>query len=210
MPSIVGYLEPWASQVERVGLEAGPSPEWLTANLIGLRLPAVSLEARQVKAALSAMPVKTDRNDARGISCENCLFQTDHVKSIGSQRARTLAAARKHIIRSIAAAERVIRGLLRPLGLEVATVSQNEFATRVRELAATDAILQMIIEPLLPHPKRCCENIPPASSCSEDRAQHIQGGRKAGVSVKPAPRSLRNDREPLCRNRAVVGMLERV
>ncbi|MBB4377055.1 hypothetical protein GGD61_001689 [Bradyrhizobium sp. SBR1B] len=39
--------------------------EWLTANLIELGLPAVSLEARQVKAALSAMPVKTDRNDAR-------------------------------------------------------------------------------------------------------------------------------------------------
>lgn len=31
-------------------------------------LPPVSREARQVKAALSAMQLKTDRNDARGRS----------------------------------------------------------------------------------------------------------------------------------------------
>ncbi|MGC0387708.1 transposase [Bradyrhizobium liaoningense] len=52
-PSIVQYLEPWADQVERVGLEAGPTSEWLTANVIELGLPAISLKARQVKAALS-------------------------------------------------------------------------------------------------------------------------------------------------------------
>lgn len=53
------------------------------------------------------MPVKTDRNDARGIAqvVRTGWFKPVHVKSIGSQRARTLAAARKHIIRSIAAAE---------------------------------------------------------------------------------------------------------
>ncbi|WP_245508933.1 IS110 family transposase [Bradyrhizobium nanningense] len=90
-PSIVQYLEPWAGQVQRVGLEGGPTSEWLTANLIELGLPAVSLEARQVKAALSAMPVKTDRNDARGIAqvVRTGWFKPVHVKSIGSQRARS-------------------------------------------------------------------------------------------------------------------------
>ncbi|WP_407193078.1 hypothetical protein [Bradyrhizobium sp. STM 3566] len=78
------------------------------------------------------MPVKTDRNDARGIAqvvrtgCSR--FKPVHVKSIGSQRARTLAAARKHIIRSIAAAEQVIRGLLRPLGHKVGIFSRTLFA----------------------------------------------------------------------------------
>lgn len=45
------------------------------------------------------MPVKTDRNDARGIAqvVRTGWFKPVHVKSIGSQRARTLAAARKHI-----------------------------------------------------------------------------------------------------------------
>ncbi|MGY3622152.1 IS110 family RNA-guided transposase [Bradyrhizobium sp. USDA 10063] len=150
-PSILRYLAPSTGQVERVGLEAGPTSEWLTANLIALGLPAVSLEARQVKAALSAMPVKTDRNDARGIAqlVRTGWFKPVHIKSIGSQRARTLAAARKHVIRSIAAAEQVIRGLLRPLGLKVGTVSRNLFATRVRELVTNDVILQMIIDPLI-------------------------------------------------------------
>lgn len=36
------------------------------SNRTGAR--AVSLETREVKAALSAMPVKSDRNDARGIA----------------------------------------------------------------------------------------------------------------------------------------------
>ncbi|MCP1909530.1 transposase [Bradyrhizobium elkanii] len=87
-PTILQYLEPWAGQVERVGLEAGPTSQWLTANLIELGLPAVSLEARQVKAALSAMPVKTYRNDARGIAqvVTTGWFKPVHVKSIGSQR----------------------------------------------------------------------------------------------------------------------------
>jgi len=94
-PSIAHYIEPLAGQVERVGLEAGPISEWLIANSIQLGLPAISLEARQVKAALSAMPVKTDRNDARGIAqiVRTGWFKPVHVKSIRSQQARTLAAA---------------------------------------------------------------------------------------------------------------------
>jgi len=111
-PSIARYLEPLSGRVERVGLEAGPTSEWMTANLIQLGLPAISLESRQVKAALSAMPVKTDRNDARGIAqvVRTGWFKQVHVKSVCSQQARTLAAARKHVVRSLAAAEQVIRG----------------------------------------------------------------------------------------------------
>lgn len=45
--AVVQYLEPWAGRVERVGLEPGSTSEWLTANLIELAVPAVSLEARR-------------------------------------------------------------------------------------------------------------------------------------------------------------------
>lgn len=109
------------------------------------------LEARQVKAALSAMPVKSDRNDARGIAqvVRTGWFKPVHVKSIGSERARTLAAARKHVIRSVAAAEQVIRGLLRPFGLKIGIVSRKLFAARVRELVAGEAMLEAIMDPLL-------------------------------------------------------------
>jgi transposase len=54
--------------ISRVGLEAGPLSQWLHRGLIGEGFEVVLLETRHVKAALSAMTNKTDRNDARG--CE--------------------------------------------------------------------------------------------------------------------------------------------
>ena len=52
----------------RVGLEAGPLSQWLHVGLTQAGFDVVLLETRQVKAALSAMVVKTDRKDARGIA----------------------------------------------------------------------------------------------------------------------------------------------
>ena len=49
-------------------MEAGPLSQWLHAGLTNAGFEAVLLETRQVKAALSAMVVKTDRKDARGIA----------------------------------------------------------------------------------------------------------------------------------------------
>ena len=60
-----------------IGLEAGPLSQWLHAGLMraeyhaGLmraEYEAVLLETRHVKAALSAVMVKTDRKDARGLA----------------------------------------------------------------------------------------------------------------------------------------------
>jgi transposase len=53
---------------ERIGLEAGPLSQWLHAALQEAGFDTVPLETRHVKAALSAMSVKTDRKDARGIA----------------------------------------------------------------------------------------------------------------------------------------------
>ena len=52
----------------RVALEAGPLSQWIHAGLIAAGFETVLLETRHVKAALSAMTVKTDRRDARGIA----------------------------------------------------------------------------------------------------------------------------------------------
>lgn len=144
-------LQPWRDRIAKIGLEAGPMSEWLTAGLAELGFPAISLEARQVKAALSAMPVKTDRNDARGIAqvVRAGWYKIVHVKSIGSQHARTLVAARKHLIRSITASEQTLRGLLRPFGLKVGIVSRAGFASRVRDLVGNNAILAEVMAPLL-------------------------------------------------------------
>ena len=60
----------------------------------------VLLETRHVKAALSAMTVKTDRKDARGIAqlIRMGWFRPVHAKSFGSQEIRALLVARKQLL----------------------------------------------------------------------------------------------------------------
>ena len=61
----------------------------------------VLLETRHVKAALSAMTVKTDRKDARGIAqlIRMGWFRAVHAKSVGSQEIRALLVARNSFLR---------------------------------------------------------------------------------------------------------------
>lgn len=70
MPSEPEALVQFFRQLElapvRIGLEAGPLSQWLYAGIVDGGFEAVLLETQHVKAALSAMPVKTDRKDARG------------------------------------------------------------------------------------------------------------------------------------------------
>jgi transposase len=56
--------------VKRIGLEAGPLSQWLHGGLKRAGFQTVLLETRHVKAALSAMTVKTDRKDARACSAD--------------------------------------------------------------------------------------------------------------------------------------------
>lgn len=65
---IVAYLQDLHCPVSAVGLEAGTLTQYLTYGLQSAGYDVVCMEARQVKAALSAMRNKTDKNDARGIA----------------------------------------------------------------------------------------------------------------------------------------------
>src|SRR4051812_45586714 len=58
--ALVDFFRRLGLPLARVGLEAGPLSQWLHAGLAGAGFEAVLLETRQVKAALSAMIVKTD------------------------------------------------------------------------------------------------------------------------------------------------------
>ena len=66
--AIVALLKQFGRPLKRVGLEAGPTSSWLFTELRAAGFPALCLECRHVKAGLSAMRNKTDRNDARGIA----------------------------------------------------------------------------------------------------------------------------------------------
>ena len=66
--ALTAFLASLNLPLTRVGLEAGPLSQWLHAGLVQAGFEVVLLETRHVKAALSAMIVKTDRRDARGIA----------------------------------------------------------------------------------------------------------------------------------------------
>lgn len=65
---ITTVLKLFGKPLKRVGLAAGPTSSWLFSELRAAGYPALCLECRHVKAGLSAMRNKTDRNDARGIA----------------------------------------------------------------------------------------------------------------------------------------------
>jgi transposase len=111
----------------------------------------VLLETRHVKAALSAMVVKTDRKDARGIAqlLRMGWFRPVHCKSPPAQEVRALLVARKQLQAKTRDVELSLRGLLRGFGLKLGEVSKGRFAVRVRELVAGQAMLERIAEAML-------------------------------------------------------------
>ena len=94
---VLAFFRQLGRPMTRIGLEAGPLSQWLHAGLTRAGFEVVLLETRQVKAALSAMVVKTDRKDARGIAqlLRRGWFRPVHCKSLPAQETRALLAGRK-------------------------------------------------------------------------------------------------------------------
>ena len=135
----------------RIGLEAGPLSQWLHAGLTKAGFEAVLLETRHVKAALSAMIVKTDRKDARGIAqlLRMGWSRPVHRKSPPAQEVRALLVGRKLLQGKLGDVELGIRGILRGFGLKLGEVSKGRFAARVRELVTGQPMLERVVEPML-------------------------------------------------------------
>ena len=149
--ALVGFFAQLGLPLTRIGLEAGPLSQWLHAGLTGAGFEAVLLETRQVKAALSAMIVKTDRKDARGIAqlLRMGWYRPVHRKSPPAQEVRALLVGRKLLQGKLLDVELSIRGLLRGFGLKLGEVSKGRFAARVRELVAGQPMLERVVEPML-------------------------------------------------------------
>ena len=148
---LVAFFAACGMKMERVGLEACSLSAWLHAGLTEAGLPAICIEARQAKAAMGAMPNKTDRNDARGIAqiMRTGWYRAVHVKSPCCRSWRALLTARRMVLNKRRAVENGIRALLREAGLKVGTPSRKDFPARVRELAAGDPVLIGLTESLL-------------------------------------------------------------
>src|SRR5688572_31570187 len=125
--ALVGYFSALEITVVRIGLEAGPLSQWLHAALTEAGFEVVLLETRHVKAALSAMTVKTDRRDARGIAqlLRMGWYRPVHCKTAGAQEVRALLTARKLIQGKLLDIEGGVRGVLRGFGLKVGPISRG-------------------------------------------------------------------------------------
>jgi transposase len=149
--ALVRYFDELGLPVGRIGLEAGPLSQWLYAGLIAAGHEVVLLETRHVKAALSAMTVKTDRKDARGIAqlLRMGWYRPVHAKSAPCKDIRALLVGRKLLQGKLLDVELSIRGILRGYGLKVGEVSRGRFEARIRELTAGHAILEAVIGAML-------------------------------------------------------------
>ena len=149
--ALIGWLRGLGLELARVGLEAGPLSQWLYAAMRDAGLPVELLETRHVRDAFKAMPVKTDRKDARGIAQLMRLgwFRPVHCKSASAQETRALLTARKLLQTKHHDVEMSLRGLLRGFGLKVGPTTSRSFAARIRELVEGHAILTAVADALL-------------------------------------------------------------
>jgi transposase len=149
--SLVDWVQGSGLELARIGLEAGPLSQWLYAAMWAAGLAVELLETRHVRDAFKAMPVKTDRNDARGIAHLMRLgwFRPVHCKSMAAQETRALLTARKLLQTKCLDVEASLRGLLRGFGLKVGPATPSRFAGRVCELVEGHPTLCEIAQAVL-------------------------------------------------------------
>src|SRR5438046_1587094 len=149
--ALIAWFRLLGIPLDRIGLEAGPLSQWLYAALREAKFAVELLETRHVRDAFKSMPVKSDRNDARGIAQLMRLgwFRPVHCKSIGAQEVRAELTARKLIESRLQDVENSLRGILRGFGLKVGKTTQRSFPGRVRELVKGHPVLEAIAEALL-------------------------------------------------------------
>jgi transposase len=149
--ALIAWLRSQGMSFERIGLEAGPLSQWLFAAMKAAGLAVELLETRHVRKAFEAMPVKSDRNDARGIAQLMRLgwFRPVHCKSMDAQEVRAMLTARKLVQSKLRDVENSLRGILRGFGLKVGKTTERGFAGRITELVSGHPRLEAIAQALL-------------------------------------------------------------
>src|SRR6516165_1329797 len=149
--ALIAWFKELGLGMSLIGLEAGPLSQWLYAEMKKAGLAVELLETRHVRDAFKAMPVKSDRNDARGIAQLMRLgwFRPVHCKSLGAQEIRAVLTARRLVESKLRDTANSLRGILRGFGLKVGATTERSFPGRVRELVKGHPVLEAIAESLL-------------------------------------------------------------
>ena len=149
--ALIAWFEGLKVRPSRVGLEAGPLSQWLYPGMREAGFAVELLETRHVRDAFKAMPVKTDRKDARGIAQLMRLgwFRPVHCKSVPAQEIRALLTVRKLVQGKRHDVEMSLRGILRGFGLKIGKTTSRNFESRARELVEGHATLEVLADALL-------------------------------------------------------------
>ena len=149
--ALIAWFSKLGVSMTRIGLEAGPLSQWLYARMREAGLSVELLETRHVRDAFKAMPVKTDRTDARGIAQLMRLgwFRSVHCKSLPAQELRAILTARKLVQSKRHDLEMSLRGILRGFGLKVGQATPRNFEARVRELVDGHPTLLVVADAML-------------------------------------------------------------
>ncbi len=149
---IVAYLDELELDICSVGLEAGTLTQYLTYGLQSASFEVICMEARQVKAALSAMRNKTDKHDARGIAqlLRSGWYSRVHVKSMQSHHIRMLLSSRKAVLSKCIDLENEIRGLFKVFGIKLPPkLGHGAYDVAVRDIIEADKTLSHALLPML-------------------------------------------------------------
>jgi transposase len=149
--AIAAVLAPFARTLRRAGHEAGSLSPWLQPGLKALGVPAICLETRHVRAAMSAQRNKTDVADALGLAhlTRTGWFRQEHVKTDGSFRLRLLLIQRRNIKRKFLDLENTIRHSLKSFGVRLHKVGRGGFDKAVRDACADDALTADLMDCML-------------------------------------------------------------
>lgn len=149
--AIAEFVHTNAPEVQRVGLESGPTSVWLWRELARRDVPVVCIDARHAKAALSMQINKTDRNDAVGIAriMQTGWYREVQIKSPDSHATRALINTRALLVKISRDLENQIRGLLKTEGLVIGRAKEGVFSRRAQALLEARPDLAAIVTPLL-------------------------------------------------------------
>lgn len=143
--------ELFSDEIAGIGLEAGPMSSFLVEGRKQRGLDSVLMGTRRVHAAFSAIPIKTDRRDARGIAelLRMGWFQLVQLKTPAARDLRLMLSARDSLGRRVHELDNSVRGLLRGFGLRVPTGACGRFGDLVRDLITDNPVLEVAVFPLL-------------------------------------------------------------
>ena len=177
---LVAVLARHAPAARVVVLETGGQSSWLQRALEAAGIPAVIVDARRAKAALSCRLNKTDANDAAGLAqlARTGWYREVMAKQPETRASRALLLARQQLTKQRRDLENQIRALLRGFGLAVGSVSRARFEARVWELVRREPCLEAAIAPLLAVRRELCAALDALEARIGQQAQATEACRR--------------------------------